>query len=72
VTVPAATFTAIKLLSTVTWTTSEGTTRTQTITNWRDVATSQSVKQVLSISVSGTLPTTGYAVSRQIQLESTS
>lgn len=72
VTVPAGTFTAIKLESTVTWTNSGGTTRTQTITNWRDVATSHSVKQVLSITVSGTPPSTGYAVSRQIQLESTS
>jgi hypothetical protein len=72
VTVPAGTFTAIKLQSTVTWTDSEGTARTQTITNWRDVATSHSVKQVLTIAVSGVLPSTGYAVSRQILLESTS
>jgi hypothetical protein len=72
VTVLAGSFTAIKLQSSVTWTDSAGTTRTQTITNWRDVSTSHSVKQVLSIAVSGTLPSTGYAVSRQILLESTS
>ena len=72
VTVPAGTFTAIKLQSTVTWTDSQGTNRVQTVTNWRDIATSHSVKQLLSIAVSGVLPSTGYAVSRQILLESTS
>ncbi len=72
VTVPAGTYTAIKLHSTLTWTTSDGTTRTQTIANWRDVATSHSIKQEISITVSGTLPATGYAVSREILLESTS
>jgi hypothetical protein len=40
VTVPVGTFTAIKLQSTVTWTSPGGATRTQTVTNWRDVATS--------------------------------
>jgi hypothetical protein len=72
VTVPAGMFSAIKLLSTVMWTDAQGTTRTQTITNWRDVATSISVKQQISIAYGGTLPTTGYAVSREILLESTS
>jgi hypothetical protein len=72
VTVPAGTFSAIKLQSTLTWTDGEGTTRTQTITNWRDVATSVSVKQEISIAYSGTPPTTGYAVSREILLESIS
>ncbi len=72
VTVPAGTYTAIKLQSTLTWTNSDGTTRTQTIENWRDVATSDSVKQEISIAVSGTPPATGYAVSREILLESTS
>jgi hypothetical protein len=72
VTVPAGTFSAIKLQSTLTWTDEQGTTRTQTITNWRDVATSISVKQEFSIAYSGTLPTTGYAVSREIFLESIS
>jgi hypothetical protein len=72
VTVPAGTFTALKLASTVTWTDAQGTTRTQTVTNWRDVATSRSVKQTLSIAVSGSVPTTGYAVSRTLLLESIS
>jgi hypothetical protein len=72
VTVPAGTFSAIKLQSTLTWTDGQGTTRTQTITNWRDVATSISVKQEFSVAYSGTLPTTGYAVSREILLESIS
>jgi hypothetical protein len=72
VTVPAGTFSAIKLQSTLSWTDAQGTTRTQTITNWRDVATSISVKQEVSIAYSGTLPATGYAVSREILLQSIS
>jgi hypothetical protein len=70
VTVPACTFTAIKMQTTITWTSVGGTTRTETTANWRDAATSHSVKQVISIAVSGTLPTTGYPVSRQIELQS--
>jgi hypothetical protein len=69
VTVPGGTFTALKLQSTVTWTDLHGTTRTQTTTNWRDTATSHSVQEDISIVVGGTLPTTGYAVSRKILLE---
>jgi len=72
VTVPAGTFDALKLQSTVTWTNLEGTSRTQTVTNWRDIATSHSVKEEISIVVSGTLPTTGYPVSREIVLETLS
>ena len=72
VTVPAGTYSAIKLQSTVTWTNSAGTTRTQTITNWRDVVTSVSVKQEISIAYSGTIPTTGYVVSREILLQTSS
>jgi len=72
ITVPAGTFTALKLQSTVTWTNLQGTQRTQTVTNWRDTATSHSVKESISIEVGGTLPTTGYAVSREIVLESMS
>jgi len=72
VTVPAGTYSAIKLQSTLTWTDTQGTTRTQTITNWRDVATTVSVKQTIDIAYSGTLPTHGYPVSRQILLESES
>jgi hypothetical protein len=72
VTVPAGTYSAIKLQSTVTWTDSGGTTRTQTVTNWRDVATLISVKEQISIAYSGILPTTGYAVSREILLQTSS
>jgi hypothetical protein len=72
VTVPGGTFTALKLQSTVTWTDLQGTMRTQTVTNWRDVATSHSVKEDVTIAVSGTAPSVGYAVSRQILLESVS
>ncbi len=70
VTVPAGTFNALKLQSTLTWTDAQGTERTQTVTNWRDVLTSISVKQSATITYSGTLPTTGYAVSREIILQS--
>jgi len=72
VTVPGGTFTALKLQSIVTWTDLQGTTRTQTVTNWRDTVTSHSVKEDITIVVSGTLPATGYAVSREIQLENIS
>jgi hypothetical protein len=72
VTVSAGTYTALKLQSTVTWTDANGTTRTQTITNWRDVVTLVSVKQEISIAYSGSLPSNGYAVTREIQLMSTS
>jgi hypothetical protein len=72
ITVPAGTYSALKLQSTISWTDAQGTTRTQTISNWRDIATSVSVKQSITIGYSGTLPTTGYAVSREIVLESMS
>ena len=72
VTVPAGIFSAIKLQSTLTWTDAQGTTRTQTVANWRDVVPSISVKQEISIAYSGTLPTIGYALSREILLESIS
>jgi hypothetical protein len=70
VTVPAGTFNALKLQSTVTFTDSQGTQRTQTITNWRDVQSSVSVKESVSIAYAGTLPTTDYALSREIELTS--
>jgi hypothetical protein len=72
ITVPAGTYSALKLQSTLSWTDAQGTKRTQTITNWRDTATSVSVKQSITISYSGTLPSTGYAISRDIVLESMS
>ena len=72
ITVPAGTFSALKLQSTLTWTDLQGTTRVQTITNWRDIATLISVKEEITIAVSGALPATGYAVSRTDLLESIS
>jgi hypothetical protein len=70
VSVPAGTFSALKLQSTVSWTDQLGTTRTQTISNWRDVATMVAVKQQITIAYSGTLPASGYPVSREILLQS--
>jgi hypothetical protein len=70
VTVPAGTFNAIKLQSTITWTDAQGTMRTQTVTNWRDVLTSISVKQSITITYAGTPLTGGYPVSREIVLQS--
>jgi hypothetical protein len=72
VTVPAGTFSAIKLQSTLTWTDTLGATRTQTVTNWRDIATSITVKEEISTTYSGTLPTNGYPISRVDVLLSTS
>ena len=72
VTVPAGTYNAVKLTSTVTWTTAGGAAITETITNWRDVTTQMPVKRTISSAYSGTLPTTGYAVSTTLELQSTS
>jgi hypothetical protein len=70
VTVPAGTYTAIKLQSTISWTTASGTSITQTITNWRDIDTLFSVQQNITRVYGGTLPATGYEVSETIQLTS--
>jgi hypothetical protein len=72
VTVPGGTFTALKLQSTIVWTDANGTTHTETSTDWIDTATFHSVKESDTLVDSGTLPTTGYAVSRSIELSSTS
>jgi hypothetical protein len=72
VTVPAGTYTALKLQSTIVWTDSAGTTHTQTTTNWLDTASFHSVKESDTFVDSGTMPTNGYAVSREIDLSSTS
>jgi hypothetical protein len=72
VTVPAGTFTALKFQSTVSWTNAQGTVRNESTTNWRDTKTLYSVKQQISIAVSGTAPANGYPVSRTIELESIS
>ena len=70
VTVPAGTYTAIKLQSVINWTTAEGATITETVTNWRDTTTLFSVKQSITRVYGGTLPTAGYEVSAQIELQS--
>ena len=72
VTVPGGTFTALKLQSTTVWTDSNGTTHTQTTTNWLDTASFHSVKQSITYVDSGTPPVDGYAVSRQVELQSSS
>jgi hypothetical protein len=72
VTVPAGTFTALKFQSTVVWTNAEGTVRNETTTNWRDTKTLYTLKQQISIAVSGTPPDNGYPVSRTIELQSIS
>src|ERR1700722_5237571 len=70
VTVPAGTFSAIKLQSTLTWTGPEGVTRTQTIANFRDVNTLLSVKEDISTAYSGTKLVNGYPVSTETVLQS--
>jgi len=68
VTVAAGTYSAIKLESTVVWTL-DGTTHTETLSNWRDVVTLTSVKQTYTIAISGAVPTAAYAVSVERDLQ---
>lgn len=70
ITVPAGTFNAIKLESTISWTDALGTMRTQTVTSWCDVLTLVSVKESVSIAYAGTFPITGYPVSEETVLQS--
>jgi hypothetical protein len=70
VTVPAGTFNALKLESTISWTDAQGTMRTQTVTTWRDVLTLVTVKQSVTIAYAGTLLLNGYPISRDIVLQS--
>jgi hypothetical protein len=72
VTVPAGTFTALKFQSTISWTNADGTVRNESTTAWRDTKTLYTVKQQISIAVSGTPPINGYPVSRTIELQSIS
>jgi len=69
VTVPAGTYMALKLQSTVTWTATDGGSRTETITNWRATNGLGSVKQEIAYAYGAPLPTTGYPVSRVIVLQ---
>jgi hypothetical protein len=54
----------------INWTDGNGTTITQTATNWRDVDTLFSVQKNETLVYSGTLPVNGYAVSVHTQLQS--
>ena len=69
VTVPAGTYMALRLQSTVTWTAADGGARTETITNWRATNGLGSVRQEITYTYGAPLPTAGYAVSRQIVLQ---
>jgi len=46
--------------------------RDETVINWRDTKTLYSLKQEITIAVSGTPPANGYAVSRTIELQTIS
>jgi len=72
VTVPAGTFSAIKLHITITWTDPHGTTHTESIENWRDTNTAIMVKRVTNFGYSGTNLVNGYPVSRTVVLQSQS
>jgi hypothetical protein len=69
VTVPAGTFNALKIESVFTWTDPDGATRTEILTNWRDTATSISVKQA-AMDFFPASASTAYGVSRNIELTS--
>jgi len=68
VTIPAGTFKALKLQSTVTWTSVSGTTVTETITRWRDSSNGQGVKEVDAFAYSSPPATPAYTVSKTIEL----
>jgi hypothetical protein len=72
VTVPAGTFLAIKLQSTLTWTDPNGTTRTESIGTWRDANTAIVVKRIINIAYSGTALLNGYPVTTTTALQSQS
>jgi hypothetical protein len=71
VTVPAGTFSAFKFTTTVTMT-ANGTTRTETVTRWRDAsgADSHVLKSTSVFSYSGTAPASGALVSESRELQS--
>jgi len=72
VTVPAGTYSAVKLQTTTIWTGLSGTTYTNTETNWREANTGISIKRTISHSYtySGTPPTNGHAVTTSAELSS--
>jgi len=75
ITVPAGTYTAIKWQSTISWTDARGTTHTDSRITWKDIAPGHShttIKEQDSYSLSGTIPTSGYAVTVIMVLQSQS
>ncbi len=72
VTVPAGTFNALKLQSTINFTNAAGTNITRNVTEWRDTNTGHVVKAISANTYSGTMPTTGYVVQRTVSLQSLS
>jgi hypothetical protein len=71
ISVPAGTFSAFKFTSTITRTVN-GTTRTETVSNWRDASgtDSRSLKSQSAFTYSGTAPPPGSLVSETRELQS--
>ncbi len=69
VTVPAGTYSTIRLRSTLSWTDAAGRTHDEMVTNWRDAATLVSVKESNTYTYSGPFPTHGFPVSSEIVLQ---
>jgi len=70
ITVPAGTFSTVKVQSTITWTTPIGTNVTESVTRWLDANSGAGVKLNSVYSRSGTLPVNGYLVSQTVVLQS--
>jgi len=70
ITVPAGTFSALKLQTTLTHTDAGGTIYNQIFATWRDAATGVVVKQQIFNTYSGTPLTNGYALTNTIVLQS--
>lgn len=68
VVVPLGTYAALRLQSTLTWTTAIGTQVTASITRWVDASTGRTVKVATTYARSGTLPGSGYLVSQTLEL----
>jgi len=72
VTVPAGTFSAIKVQSTLTWADPDGITQTESVETWRDTNTSIVVKRVINYKYSATPSTNSYPVTTTVELQSQS
>jgi hypothetical protein len=70
VTVPAGSYSAIRLQSTVTWTTAIGTQVTETLTRWADAGSGQSLRETSQYAYGGTLPPNGHLASQTVVLQS--